>query len=672
MRTRVLTGVAGALFGATLWRAAAGLLPEVDPERWDSRDAMVPVETAELAGSLLRSPQRLDLWGRRAVAPRYAFQQGKITIQARVPEGGQLRVRLGTPLPPPMQDQPVQTGGSAPSPTPPAPGGAAPPGDAGAVARAIVGEHNPSILVDRSSRKVIAPTKLACSPVPAPSEHFELQLVVRADTLTVLVDGEERLVCRGYTPRPGVSLTSGVRRVQVSSFRIEGEEGVFEDDFSGAGRSPVVGAVAAGLGAVVGFSASSLLPGAAWLLLPAILSFVLGWVSLRGTLDGLRLLEVPEALAPLIFGGLPAVYLLVLLVSARIGRRGLAALVLGSTLAPAALAAVAGGAASAWAMFGAGLGLWGVLGWVNSHPVRWRPALSWAVVLGVVGLTELGLRRVGGGRTWETTRGWARATEEFRQLIEVQRHPDYPSEGFPVRPPAAQAELKRVVALGGSSTGGAYQMDDLRYFWPHKLGSRLAGQDWEVVNQGVGGWNSLHIRLYVDSQIDRLAGDVYALYVGHNDVMSSSPVPYRTLYERYQRSTAGTRNPLRELLEGYRLYVGLRYVVLGLRDGEGMMAVPVEDARDNLKHVIDLVHARGGRVLLMSEGLNPDPAPMAPYQRMLAGLAETTGARYLDTAAYLYEQGDPDYFLDDCHLTIRGHEVLAARVHAEIQAAGWL
>ena len=52
-----------------------------------------------------------------------------------------------------------------------------------------------------------------------------------------------------------------------------------------------------------------------------------------------------------------------------------------------------------------------------------------------------------------------------------------------------RAGSARIVAMGGSSTGGAWQNDKLDQFWPAEL-ERSVGGAVQVVNLGVGGWTT--------------------------------------------------------------------------------------------------------------------------------------------------------------------------------------
>ena len=72
----------------------------------------------------------------------------------------------------------------------------------------------------------------------------------------------------------------------------------------------------------------------------------------------------------------------------------------------------------------------------------------------------------------------------------------------------------------------------------------------------------------------------------------------------------------------------------------------------------------------MSEGLAPDPTPLAEYNRMLASMAtEHSNVSYLDVAGALHSRHSSRFFLDDCHLTNTGHrfvaELLSRHLHDE-------
>lgn len=645
----------GAAAGWGLWAAVAGSLPELDPAAWATRGAAVPVADAALAGPLPPSPSAVDLWEYRAFAPRLpAFATGRVSITARVPPRGQLRVWLGATLANAGPMPPVQPG-DVPDTPPPMRHGPPPPG-----ADTAKVDDQPSILVDRA-RGRLGGIGLDCAPAPAPKERFTLQLQLGERVVDVWVDGVKATRCVGPVRAGELVVASGVERVLVERTWVQTPGGELDGDFAGGVHSAALGAGLAGLGLLAG---AALPLDLALGLAPLLLLPLLGRLDLRGALDTLRLLEVPTPLGPALFAGVPAALGGV----AALARRLPLWPALGVAALPALVAAAFSTGLAAWAGL---LVPWAALAWVNTHPVRARVPLSWALCLVLLAGGELAARHSALDRSWVVTAGWKRGADEFRELLELKRWRSYPESGFPVQPPAPDPSRHRIVALGGSSTGGAWQMDDLGLFWPAKLEERLRDRGWEVVNQGVGGWNTLHVRLYAESQIERLQPDVLALYVGHNDVRIPSPVRWSELYRAW-------REPERKVgaaaawLGQWRLYNGLKFAVLGLRPGGEGVAVPVPDARENLAAIIAAAQARGAHVLLMTEALNPDPLPMEPYAEMQAALAAETGERYLDAATALWRSGRSDLFLDDCHLSREGHVLLAAEVEGALVEAGWV
>jgi lysophospholipase L1-like esterase len=90
------------------------------------------------------------------------------------------------------------------------------------------------------------------------------------------------------------------------------------------------------------------------------------------------------------------------------------------------------------------------------------------------------------------------------------------------------------------------------------------------------------------------------------------------------------------------------------------VAVPLDHARENLSKLIKLMGDRGGKMVLASEGLSPDPGPLQPYFEMMAELARShPHVDYVDTAAALHLETPAAVFLDDSHLTDRGHRLVA-------------
>ncbi|MEC8425066.1 MAG: SGNH/GDSL hydrolase family protein, partial [Myxococcota bacterium] len=323
---------------------------------------------------------------------------------------------------------------------------------------------------------------------------------------------------------------------------------------------------------------------------------------------------------------------------------------------------------------------WTLLVWVQANAAHIRAYNLTS--LAAVGLVLFGLegavRGTRAGIQWSAQGartqandiyGWVQQVQEDLALMDDGQHREYPDRGYPTAY-GAPGELPRVVAMGGSTTGGAFQNDDLAEFYPALLASRLQGRV-DVVNQGVGGWTTFHVRRYLTDHIEDLAPDVLTLYVGHNDLLTPVPMPLADLYAA--RAASPRFRAISGRLRSVLLYQGLRYLLTSLRPAGRRVAVPIEDAEENIRAVIAAMEARRGRVVLMSEGLSPDPTPLAAYNAMLARLAaESESATYIDMAGALYSARDNRFFVDDCHLNQKGHRFVSNRLAEHLEQEGLL
>lgn len=325
---------------------------------------------------------------------------------------------------------------------------------------------------------------------------------------------------------------------------------------------------------------------------------------------------------------------------------------------------------------------------VNAASLRLVNAASLVLVLliilgleGAARLTYLDIAWAGtpGGRfTASDVTGWLLVRKEFEYLEKVQVWKKYPDSMFPAKfTSRGTGRATRVVFLGGSSTGGANQMDNLDDFFPAHLQrklDRVAGEGkFQVINQGVGGWNTHHIRLYLRQYIAALDPDLLVLYVGNNDFESSmGDTTYREMWQRYKAQ--GRRlNSVLGFLRRSRLFVGFQCLV-GARHGlkretnERVAAVPPEHARENLTEVFKLAKAQGARVILLSEALWQPSRTYQPYRDMLREVARSQGGVFVDTHLAMTSGSHSEYFLDNCHLSSAGHARLAELLQDVISA----
>ena len=309
--------------------------------------------------------------------------------------------------------------------------------------------------------------------------------------------------------------------------------------------------------------------------------------------------------------------------------------------------------------------------WLTRHAPRVRlyNLAAFAAAAGSLGALEIAVRWTELGSRWNgrssEQSGSADTVISQFEALEAGDFTDYPSAGFPARYSPRAAPV-RIVSMGGSSTGGAFQNDDLADFYPARLDALVRPQA-EVVNQGAGSWNSFHVRAYGEHWLPQADADIVTVYLSVNEAQLA-PVTYRELHRRWQdgrlRTTPG-------LLSGLRLIHGMRYLSRGLRRA-GEFAVPPDHFEDNLRDLSTRVTGSGGRVLLMPEAAYPSAETFASYRaRMITVAEDIDGVEFLDTSALLAD-GGAAFFLDQNHLTAAGHTALAAAMRDEMERLGWL
>lgn len=306
---------------------------------------------------------------------------------------------------------------------------------------------------------------------------------------------------------------------------------------------------------------------------------------------------------------------------------------------------------------------------VNVLRPRGFNVISLGLVALLVGCLEGALRNLAVGDSWAglSARETAALNAEFVELEETRRHRDWPDRGYPVSPQARDGRT-RLVAFGGSSTGGAFVNDDLDDFYPAEIGRRI---DVQVLNQGVGGWTTLHIRRYLETRLDDVDPDIAVLYVGHNDLLTPASVPYAQALAQWQER--GGRARISSALRGLRLYQGLRFVLGAFGEGPRAVAVPIDDARENLEAILGMFDERGVSALLVCEAVSIEHSALAPYAELMSELAQDRDAvRVVDVASALEDPARSGMFVDNVHLTQGGHGLLADQLVADLLASGWL
>ncbi|MBN1336065.1 MAG: SGNH/GDSL hydrolase family protein [Deltaproteobacteria bacterium] len=327
------------------------------------------------------------------------------------------------------------------------------------------------------------------------------------------------------------------------------------------------------------------------------------------------------------------------------------------------------------AAFGAAGAAAGMLLWANALRVRGFNVVSLAACAVLFAGLEVGARHTDAGRGWRAA--WQAGGRPAGLAPEVCRpsqdlfeniqdsfvrleegvHTAYPTCGYPVALPARTAPF-RIACFGGSSTAGYWRFDTLDRFYPARL-EALLGTGVQVVNQGVGGWTTFHIRHYLERIAERLDADVATFYVGSNDACQRGSAPLEALWTRWQRHrrVLQVAGPLRRLA----LYQGLAAVLSGSRVVSPASMVTVAQARANLEDILGRLQPLGTRVVLIGEVRRGPPMPcdVRPYHGMMRELADPGAGVYWFDAKPVLAEEIPGLFEDEGHLSQAGHDRLA-------------
>jgi hypothetical protein len=229
---------------------------------------------------------------------------------------------------------------------------------------------------------------------------------------------------------------------------------------------------------------------------------------------------------------------------------------------------------------------------------------------------------------------------------------------------------KTILFLGGSSTGGAYQLlGEPGAFFPARTHAALcAARSIRTINLGGSGRDTWTF----SRQLELLSGyrpSVVVGYFGVNDLLTQDNPLTRAQREAVEADRSGAERGIAALSERSRLLTG---VTLLLRPAVDLAApvvpdVPLPDAEENLRRIIAAVRAVGGAVLLVPEHAEPETArKIAAYGAMEARLAqELEGVTFVDPGVVL--AGAPNALVDRNHLSRSGAAELAAQLVPAIE-----
>ncbi|HCH62504.1 MAG: hypothetical protein CL927_15760 [Deltaproteobacteria bacterium] len=247
--------------------------------------------------------------------------------------------------------------------------------------------------------------------------------------------------------------------------------------------------------------------------------------------------------------------------------------------------------------------------------------------------------------------------------------------GNPAAPPD---RTLRILWMGGSSTGGAYQFrDQPTAFYPAQTHQRLCDrlpEDVRLVSEnfGDGGRDTFTISRSLADIASRAPISLVVVYTGVNDLLTMSGTKTRAQREAIQAERDATTSTLARLSAQSRLLTGIGLFLRPLHstDGARVPEVPLADSEVNFETISSVAASHDAQVLLLTEVIRTEGIdPLAPYTALEARTAQRLDpVHFFDLRAAVLAQGEWDdhtMLVDQNHLSRSG----SARVGAALAPA---
>jgi lysophospholipase L1-like esterase len=258
------------------------------------------------------------------------------------------------------------------------------------------------------------------------------------------------------------------------------------------------------------------------------------------------------------------------------------------------------------------------------------------------------------------------------------------------------ADVRRVVALGGSSTWGFRLPEDSAEDWPTVLQaelSKLPGADdlgtVEVINAAWSGASGDRLFRFLRDTLMELQPDVIVLCLYYNDAFALSAGDEEAYYAAitrpdFQRTAWGDWFDARAVAAGRARLRALMDSMAPNRDDRPPTtqaawdaldldlagASPPERFEEMLLRFADFAARHGLGLVLVKEPLQDDQPKLwkDEFYAVIDGVGQARDLPVVDPRAALEAASRSRLFLDEIHLTPRGHAVMAARLAPVVAA----
>jgi lysophospholipase L1-like esterase len=230
-----------------------------------------------------------------------------------------------------------------------------------------------------------------------------------------------------------------------------------------------------------------------------------------------------------------------------------------------------------------------------------------------------------------------------------------------------------VVVAGGSSVGGAYQFGgEPEAFFTAKAHEELcrelpAGVRLTTHNFGDGDRNTYTISRTIDAHLE--SADILVMYVGVNDVFTTQNTMTRKEREERASGIQSSSNWLPQWVRESRLAVGLSLWFRARPDLNAAQVadVPLSDAKENHRMIIDAARHQGDRVVLLTEHVSEaQRSRLYSYAQMQRAM-RTEDVRWVDASRAFLDMVDKDSLVDSNHLSRAGNARLGEFLADQIE-----
>jgi lysophospholipase L1-like esterase len=224
-------------------------------------------------------------------------------------------------------------------------------------------------------------------------------------------------------------------------------------------------------------------------------------------------------------------------------------------------------------------------------------------------------------------------------------------------------------AFGGSSTGGAYQFkDDPSAFFVAQLQERLCAKGHGQIvtyNYGDSGRDSWDISQAAPALFQKNPPRIVLYYGGVNDLLTRDAPLSRKQRAAALAARSTPMAGLDALGSSSRLLTGIGLLVRPPENNPDLVvAVPLEDAEENLRALAKMTAESGGDLVLVPEYAEPYVAEqLRPYWAMEERLSkELPHVQYVDLYGMLAGNTTEELLADRNHLTRIGSMTVADRL----------